>query len=61
MLYHLFVDYTDLFTVDSQVYRSYIKAFQACYHSHTYPQDFYTNPKPESEASDSKSNKDLEE
>jgi len=61
MLHHLFVDYTDLFTVDGQVYRSYIKACQACYYSHTYPQDFYTDPEPELEASDSKSNKDLEE
>jgi hypothetical protein len=61
MLHHLFVDYIDLLTVDSQVYGSYIKAFRAYYRSYIYPQDFYTDPEPESEASDSKNNKDPEE
>jgi hypothetical protein len=55
------VDYADLLTVDSQVYGSYIKAFRACHRSHTHPQDFYTDPEPESEASDSESNEDPEE
>jgi hypothetical protein len=61
MLHHLFVDYADLLTVDSQIYGSYIETFRACYRSHTHPQDFYTDPEPESEASDSKNNKDPEE
>jgi hypothetical protein len=61
MLHHPFVDYADLLTVDGQVYGSYIEAFRACHCSHTHPQDFYTDPEPESEASDSESNEDLEE
>ncbi len=60
MLHHLFVDQADLLTVNSQVYRSYINAFHAYYYSHTYPEDFYTDLDLESEASDSKSNKDLD-
>jgi hypothetical protein len=55
------VDYTDLLTVNSQVYGSYIKAFWAYYYSYTYPQDFYIDPEPESETSDNKNNKNPEE
>ena len=61
MLHHPFVDYADLLTVDGQVYGSYIEAFRACYRSHTHPQDFYTDPEPESEASDSETDEDPEE
>ncbi|KID81041.1 ATP-dependent DNA helicase PIF1 [Metarhizium guizhouense ARSEF 977] len=61
MLHHPFVDYTDLLTVDGQVYGSYIQAFQACRRSHTHPQDFYTDPEPDPEASDSESDEDPEE
>jgi hypothetical protein len=35
--------------------------FRAYYCSYTYPQDFYTDLKPESEISDNKSNKNPEE
>jgi hypothetical protein len=61
MLHHPFVDWADLLTVESQVYGSYIDAFHACHHSHTHPEDFYTDPDLESEASDSESDKDLDE
>jgi hypothetical protein len=47
--------------VDNQVYRSYITAFQACYRSYTYPEDFYTDPEAESEVSDGDSNNNAEE
>jgi hypothetical protein len=30
MLHHPFVDWTDLLSVDGQVYGSYIEAFRAC-------------------------------
>ena len=54
MLYHPFTDWADLLSVDSQIYGSYIDAYQACYCSHTHPQDFYTDPEdPEAEYSDS--------
>ena len=49
MLHHLFVEYTDLLTVDGQIYVSYIEAFQACHRSHTHPEDFYTDPEADSE------------
>ena len=58
MLHHLFVDYLDLFTVDSQVYESYIKAFRAYHRLYTYLHDFYTDPEPELGVSDSKSDED---
>jgi ATP-dependent exoDNAse (exonuclease V) alpha subunit len=61
MLHHPFVDYADLLNVDGQVYGSYIEAFRACYRSHNHPQDFYTDPEPESEALDSESDEDPEE
>lgn len=61
MLHHPFVDWDDLLTVDHQVYRSYMDAFQACRHSHTHPEDFYTDPDPESEVSDNESDEDPEE
>ena len=48
-------------TVDNQVYGSYIDAFHACHRSHTHLEDFYTDPGPESEVSDSESHKDPEE
>ena len=31
MLHYPFVDWADLLTVDHQVYRSYMDAFQACH------------------------------
>ena len=61
MLHHPFVDYADLFTVDGQIYGSYIEAFRACYRSHSHPQDFYADPEPESGASDSESDEDPDE
>ena len=61
MLHHPFVEYTDLLTVDGQVYESSIEAFRACRHSHTHPEDFYTDPEAESEASDEESDEDFEE
>jgi hypothetical protein len=61
MLYHPFMDYADLLTVNSQVYGSYIEVFRAYYRLYTYLQDFYINPEPESEALDNKNNKDPEE
>lgn len=47
--------------VDNQVYGSYIDAFRACHRSRTHPEDFYTDPDPESEASDGESDGDPEE
>jgi hypothetical protein len=61
MLHHPFVDYANLFTVDSQVYRSYIEAFRAYYYSYTHPQDFYIDPEPELEVSDGESDEEEEE
>ena len=61
MLHHPFVDWDDLLMVDGQVYRSYIDAFQACHHSHTHPEDFYTDPEAESRGSDDESDEDPEE
>jgi hypothetical protein len=42
-------------------FTGHIKAFRACHRSYTHPQDFYTDPEPELEASDGESNKDPEE
>ena len=61
MLHHPFVDWNDLLSVDSQVYESYIDAFQACIQLHTHPQDFYTNPKTECSDSDNESEEDPKE
>src|SRR6195952_3364640 len=61
MLHHPFVDYTDLLTVEGQAYETYIEAFRACRHAHTHPQDFYTDPEPESEVSDSEEDEDQED
>ena len=61
IFYHPFVDYADLFIVDSQVYESYIEAFRACYYSYTHPYDFYTDPEPDLRASDGESDEDPEE
>jgi hypothetical protein len=60
MLHHPFVSWTALLTVDGEAYGSYIDAFRACYHSHTHPQDFYTDPEAEFEVSDG-SDEDPEE
>jgi hypothetical protein len=61
MLHHPFTDWADLLTVDGRVYWSYIDAFRACHCSYTHPEDFYTDPEPESEVLDSESDKDPEE
>src|SRR5580700_5119386 len=58
MLYYPFTDWADLLSVDSQIYRSYIDAYQACCHSYTYPQDFYTDPEAEYSDSDNESEED---
>jgi hypothetical protein len=56
MLYHPFTVDTDLLTVDGQAYGSYVDAFWAYHHSHTYPEDFYTDP--DGSASDTESEED---
>jgi ATP-dependent exoDNAse (exonuclease V) alpha subunit len=61
MLHHPFVDWIDLLSIDGQVYGSYIDAFQACHHSHTHPQDFYTDPEAEFSDSDDESEEDPQE
>lgn len=61
MLHHPFVDWKDLLSVDGQMYESYIDAFRACNHSHTHPQDFYTDLEAESEDSDDESDGDPQE
>ncbi|EFY94197.1 ATP-dependent DNA helicase PIF1 [Metarhizium robertsii ARSEF 23] len=69
MLHHPFVDWDDLLMVDGRVYGSYIDVFRACLRSHTrpcrrshaHPEDFYTDPDPESGASDTESDEDSEE
>ena len=61
MLYHLFTDWVDLLLVNSQAYRLYIDAFQACHHSHMHPQDFYIDPEAECLDSDNKSDEDPQE
>ena len=53
MLYHPFVDWADLLSVDDQVYGSYIDAFQACSRLHSHPEDFYTDPDNEDDNTDS--------
>ena len=60
MIHHLFVDYTDLFTVDGQVYGSYIEAFRVCNRLHTHLHDFYTDPEPDSGVLDGESDVDPE-
>ena len=61
MLYHPFTDWANLLSINSQVYGSYIAAFQACHHSYTHPQDFYTNPEAKCSDSGNKSDKDPKE
>jgi hypothetical protein len=61
MLHHPFTDWADLLSINGQVYKLYIAAFRACYHSHTHPQDFYTNPEAECSDSDDESDEDPEE
>jgi hypothetical protein len=61
ILYHPFVDWIDLLSIDSQIYRSYINAFQACYCSHAHLQDFYTDPEAECSDSDDESDEDPQE
>lgn len=58
MLHHPFVDYTDLFTVDGQVYGSYIEAFRVCDRLYTHLHNFYTDPEPDSGVSDGESDVD---
>ena len=41
MLYHPFVNWDDLLSVDSQVYTTYVNAFHVCIQQHVYPEDFY--------------------
>jgi len=65
MLHHPFTSWVNLLLVNSQAYKLYINAFQACNQLHTYSQDFYTNPDPDLEAEcsdlDNKSDKNLKE
>ena len=61
MLHYPFTDWADLLSINSQVYRSYIAAFRACYHSHTHPQDFYTDPEAECSDSGNESDEDPKE
>jgi ATP-dependent DNA helicase PIF1 len=61
MLHHPFTDWADLLSINGQVYGSYIAAFRACYHSHTHPQDFYTDPEAECSDSDDESEEDPQE
>ncbi len=58
MLHHPFEGWEDLLTVDSQAYRLYVDAFQACKQLHTHLEDFYTNLEADASDSDSESNKD---
>ena len=58
MLHHPFTDWVDLLLVDGQVYGSYIDAFRAYHHSHTHPQDFYTDLEAECSDSDDESDED---
>jgi hypothetical protein len=58
MLYHLFVDWKDLLSVDGQMYKLYINAFRAYNHSYTHPQDFYIDLEAESKDSDNESDGD---
>jgi hypothetical protein len=53
MLHHPFVAWADLLVIESQVYGSYIDAFQACTRLHAHPQDFYTDPEAEDSGEDS--------
>lgn len=46
---------------DGQAYGFYTNAFRTCCHLHTHPEDFYTDPEPESKTLDEKSEDDLEE
>ena len=55
MLHHPFIDWTDLFVIDGQLYESYIDAFQACSRLHTHIEDFYTDPDHEGDDQDSNS------
>jgi hypothetical protein len=59
MLHHPFTVNTDLLTMDGQAYGSYVDAFWACCHSHTHPEDFYTDP--DGLASDTESKEEEEE
>ena len=50
MLHHPFTDYSDLLTVDGQVYESYVDAYRVCRLRHQHQEDFYTDPDAGSES-----------
>jgi hypothetical protein len=53
MLHHPFTIPTDLLAFDGCVYGSYIDAFRACRRLHTHPDDFYTDPVADDQATES--------
>ena len=53
MLHHPFTDRTGLLAVDGCVYGSYLEAFRACQRLHTHPDDFYTDPVADDQATGS--------
>jgi hypothetical protein len=63
MLHHLFVDLTDLLSINRQAYRCFTDAFTACTALYNHPQDYYNdpvNPEPIKEG-DSNSDTDLKD
>jgi hypothetical protein len=62
MLYnHPFTDWVDLLSINGQVYRLYIDAFQAYRYTHMHLQDFYTNLEAEYLDLDNESEEDPQE
>ncbi|KAJ8063299.1 hypothetical protein OCU04_008529 [Sclerotinia nivalis] len=61
MLHHPFADWDDLLSVDNQLYSSFPDAFRACNHSHSHPDDFYTDPEADSSDADDDSADDGED
>jgi hypothetical protein len=58
ILYHPFIGWDNLLSVDGQVYDSYVDAFHACEQQHVYPEDFYTDLDESGLGVDSDSNSD---
>ena len=63
MLYHLFIDQSDLLSVNNIVYKSYINAFQSCQLLYYHLKDFYIDQDKESKdiSLDTKSKEGLED
>ena len=60
MLYHPFIAWDDLLTIDNQVYRSYTEAYSACKRLHDHESDFYNDVNPEPNTGEEEEDSDTE-